>query len=151
MSTTTSPAAAASTAYCQQHGLEIYLQDAAQLHACSSQQQDPAAFLAEYLTAVACGKHVVCRDYAYVSGTLHNRKCFLLAAAATSAQRDMPEPQRLSLGDVHSLLQLLCPDLPASVVKNAWSSATTIQECEYVLTAVTAVHRSLTAVHHCCM
>ena len=31
------------------------------------------------------------------------------------------------MGDYHSLLQLLCPDLPLAVVKNAWSSAAAIQ------------------------
>lgn len=37
---------------------------------------------------------------------------------------------RLSLGDVHSLLQLLCPDFPVVPVKNAWSPAVAIQTCK---------------------
>lgn len=34
------------------------------------------------------------------------------------------------MGDVHSLLLLLCPDFPLGGVKNCWSSAVALQTCE---------------------
>jgi hypothetical protein len=34
------------------------------------------------------------------------------------------------MGDVHSLLLLLCPDFPLAGVKSAWSSAVVLQACE---------------------
>jgi hypothetical protein len=64
------------------------------------------------------------------TGTHHNRKAFL--AAAQRSLLPLNAAGQLAFGDVHSLLQLLCPDFPASVVKNAWSSAVDIQECECV-------------------
>lgn len=65
-----------------------------------------------------------------LTGTHHNRKAFL--AAAQRSLLPLNTAGQLAFGDFHSLLQLLCPDFPASVVKNAWSSAVAIQECECV-------------------
>jgi hypothetical protein len=62
------------------------------------------------------------------AGTHFNRKCFLVAAQRCLAPCNAAG--RLSFGDVHSLLQLLCPDFPPSVLKNAWSSAVAVQECK---------------------
>lgn len=120
------------TAYMQQHGLEVYLQDAAQLHRASGgngRGGDSTGFMARYLTSVACGQHVLWRHYSFVAGTHFNRKCFLVAAQRCLAPLSSAAG-RLSFGDAHSLLQLLCPDFPASVLKNAWSSAVAVQECE---------------------
>jgi hypothetical protein len=45
------------------------------------------------------------------------------ATGRTVAQGAQPAVQRLSPGDFHSLLQMLCPDFPAGPVHNAWSAA----------------------------
>lgn len=66
--------------YCLQHGLEVYLQDAAQLYAAqhslpsssSGSSNDPAVFMAHYLTAAVCGQHLPWRHYALVSGARIN-------------------------------------------------------------------------------
>jgi hypothetical protein len=118
-------------AYCLRHGLEVYLQDAAQLYSASSTASSSAAeWMAHYLSASVCGQHTPWRHYAFVSGTHFNRKCFLASAQRSLGPISAGAAGRLSFGDAHSLLQLLCPDFPAAVVKNAWSSAVAVQECE---------------------
>jgi hypothetical protein len=62
------------------------------------------------------------------AGTHFNRQCFLVTAQRSLAP--LAAAGRLSFGDMHSLLQLLCPDFPTSVLKNAWSSAVAVQECK---------------------
>lgn len=75
----TRPADSAS-AFCLQHGLEVYCADAAQLFAVdahaaappsissNSSQHSSCRFMANYLTAVTCGRQVLWRHYAFVSG-----------------------------------------------------------------------------------
>lgn len=117
-------------AYCLRHGLEVYLQDAAQLYCATASGSSAAEWMAHYLSAVVCGQHLPWRHYAFVSGTHFNRKCFLVSAQRSLGPFSAGAAGRLSFGDAHSLLQLLCPDFPAAVVKNAWSSAVAVQECE---------------------
>lgn len=62
------------------------------------------------------------------AATHHNRKMFL--ACARRCLAPIAQAGKLSLGDVHSLLLLLCPDFPLVAVKNAWSSAVAIQTCK---------------------
>jgi hypothetical protein len=69
------------------------------------------------------------------AGTHFSRKCFLVPAQRCLAPCNAAG--RLSFGDVHSLLQLLCPDFPSSVLKNAWSSAVAVQECKQHLDSTT--------------
>ncbi|KAI8473359.1 MAG: hypothetical protein J3K34DRAFT_519026 [Monoraphidium minutum] len=105
------------------------------------------AFLAEYLAAARAGQHVVGRHFAFVAGTLENRCAFLgaarralaaLGAPAAAAAPDAPgaaaaegaappAPPRLTPGDFHSLLQMLCPDFPPGPVRKAWGAACALQ------------------------
>lgn len=65
--------------FCQRHGLELHVRDAAQLYAAAAAgghkpRSAPAAtsadeFMANYFTAVACGQHVLWRHYSYVTGS----------------------------------------------------------------------------------
>uniref|UniRef100_A0A383V4D7 Centriolar satellite-associated tubulin polyglutamylase complex regulator 1 n=1 Tax=Tetradesmus obliquus TaxID=3088 RepID=A0A383V4D7_TETOB len=121
-------------AYWQLHGLEVYIQDAAQLllgstpscsRGTSGSSSSSATFMAEYLSSVVSGQHVLWRHYAYVAGTHHNRKVFLACARRMLAPT--AAAGRLSMGDVHSLLLLLCPDFPLGGVKNCWSAAVALQ------------------------
>lgn len=116
--------------YCLRHGLEVYLQDAAQLYCGTASCSSAAEWMAHYLSAAVCGQHLPWRHYAFVAGTHFNRKCFLASAQRSLSPVSAGAAGRLSFGDTHSLLQLLCPDFPAAVVKNAWSSAVAVQECE---------------------
>ncbi|KAF6265558.1 hypothetical protein COO60DRAFT_862401 [Scenedesmus sp. NREL 46B-D3] len=121
--------------YLHLHGLEVYIQDAAQLLLGSTQScsngtsSSTAMFMAEYLSSVVGGQHVLWRHHAYVTGTHHNRKVFLACARRVLAPT--AAAGRLSMGDVHSLLLLLCPDFPLACVKNAWSSAAALQACTH--------------------
>jgi hypothetical protein len=69
-----SDAAQDATAYCLQQGLEVYIQDAAQLLQATHQAATatPTAnsdtFMAQYLIAVVRGEHVLWRHYEFVSG-----------------------------------------------------------------------------------
>eukprot|EP00877_Chromochloris_zofingiensis_P007699 jgi/Chrzof1/3182/Cz12g14260.t1 len=111
--------------YLDQHGLYVYIKDATSLMV-SNPDLDPVKFMADYLTAVVGGQHVIGRHYGFVSATAYNRQIFLgcfrkaVAHLASSATH-------LTQGDCHSLLQLLCADMPVGAVKNAWSSAVALQ------------------------
>jgi hypothetical protein len=67
-------AAQDATAYCLQQGLEVYIQDAAQLlqtthqAATATSTANSDTFMARYLTAVVRGEHVLWRHYGFVSG-----------------------------------------------------------------------------------
>lgn len=77
--------------------------------------------------------HVISKlanDKCCAAATPHNRKVFL--ACARRCLAPTAQAGRLSLGDVQSLLLLLCPDFPLATVKNAWSPAVAIQTCEHM-------------------
>jgi hypothetical protein len=58
----------------------------------------------------------------HAAGTPYNRRTLLLAAA--SRLQPLAALGPFSPADCHNMLTLLCPDLPLSVVRNAWAAAT---------------------------
>lgn len=74
---------------------------------------------------ISVGQH---RNNLLPAATHHNCKVFLACVRRTLTPT--AAAGRLSIGDVHSLLLMLCPDFPLAAVKNAWSSAVAIQACK---------------------
>eukprot|EP00892_Ulva_mutabilis_P010702 jgi/Ulvmu1/8003/UM004_0239.1 len=90
--------------------------------------QNISAQRAAYLQKVVQGIHVVGRDFAYISGSMYNRRCFIRLAKEALLSCESIGP--VSIGDLQSILQLICPNFPLGVVKNAFTPArslTTVQ------------------------
>ncbi|KAK9812832.1 hypothetical protein WJX72_004418 [[Myrmecia] bisecta] len=118
----TSSAAPSVEEYLQKHHLGVYISDmVGLLLQGSTDVADPVIYAADYLTAVVAGHHVVGRSFTYIAATPHNRRTFLAVAKRTLAH--VHRIGELSLEDFHSLLQLLCPDIPLRVVKSAFKAA----------------------------
>lgn len=63
--------------------------------------------------------------YHTFAGSAHNRYAFVSAARRALLHATLP---RLTVGDCHSLLQMMCPDFPQSPVQHAWLAACAAQE-----------------------
>ena len=73
---------------------------------------------AEYFQAVATGRHVVGRDFAFVQATPRNRHAFLLAF-----ERAFADSPAMPVGEWREALGMLCPDVPAATVEDAFDAA----------------------------
>lgn len=105
----------------QQH-LHVYISDLLRLLG-SSAAGDGSRLASNYLTAVARGQHVQGREFDYVAATPWNRLSFLGAAFEVLlpiARKDVT----FTLQDMHSLLLMLCPDVPLRVTRSAFKAAT---------------------------
>lgn len=62
--------------YLDSYKLGIYLQDAIKI-ILDRREERPLDILSEYFNTTLKGEHVLLREYAFVSSTALNRKCFL--------------------------------------------------------------------------
>ena len=62
--------------YLETHKMSIYLQDSIKI-ILDRKEQKPLDLLAEYFNTTLKGDHILLREYAFVSATCLNRKCFL--------------------------------------------------------------------------
>lgn len=65
-----------STDYLEYHKLQIYLQDAIKI-ILDRKDEKPLDLLIEYFNTTIKGEHILLREFAFVSATLHNRRSFL--------------------------------------------------------------------------
>ena len=70
------------------------------------------SYLKVYLQHAFEGKHIVNRDYSFISSTMYNRHCFIL-----SIEEKYPSSLQcqvnVTIRDLHALLLQLCPDFPS--------------------------------------
>ena len=117
--------AMSSAEYLDAHDLPLYLVEALKhVHRVSSGAGADASpnrhieAAAEYFQAVATGRHVVGRDFAFVQATQRNRHAFLLAF-----ERAFADSPAMPVGDWREALGMLCPDVPATAVEDAFDAA----------------------------
>lgn len=114
-----------SAEYLDAHDLPLYLVEALKhVHRVSSGAGADASTnrhieaAAEYFQAVATGRHVVGRDFAFVQATPRNRHAFLLAF-----ERAFADSPAMPVGDWREALGMLCPDVPAATVEDSFDAA----------------------------
>ncbi|KAK2157422.1 hypothetical protein LSH36_192g04037 [Paralvinella palmiformis] len=102
----------------EKHHVLTYIEDAiSQLleHKETNSKVNTAKFFSDYFSSVKEGNHVLFREYSYVHATPHNRACFV--RTFWKCFRNIGKKgDLLSVKEYHSLLCLLCPDFPFSVV-----------------------------------
>lgn len=103
--------------YFQMHHIQIYVSDSIDL-LLRIKDQDPKArpldTLTEYFRSVLAGTHVAFREYGFVSLTPYNRASFILMFSDCFKRLGS---ESLMLQEYHSLLQLVCPDFPTSLLE----------------------------------
>ncbi|CAD5119131.1 DgyrCDS7772 [Dimorphilus gyrociliatus] len=107
--------------YLEKHFINVYLEDAVtQLleHKDETQKVNVYNFMADYFQSVKNGKHTLFRSYSYVSATPHNRAS-MVQTFGSWLRRVATNGELLSIAEYHSLLKLICPDFPLSIVKKA--------------------------------
>lgn len=62
--------------YLDQYKMSIYLQDAIKI-ILDRREEKPLDLLTDYFNTTLRGEHILLKEYAFVSATQLNRKCFL--------------------------------------------------------------------------
>ena len=103
--------------YFEMHHIETYVSDSIDL-LLRIKDQDPKTrpldTLTEYFRSVLAGTHVAFREFGFVSLTPYNRASFILLFSDSFKHLNNDS---LMLQEYHSLLQLLCPDFPMSLLE----------------------------------
>ncbi|KAL3148174.1 hypothetical protein ABBQ38_014454 [Trebouxia sp. C0009 RCD-2024] len=107
--------------YLARHHLPVYLTDLLRLLGRSA-AADACRLASSYLCAVAHGQHVQGREFSYVSATPLNRMTFILTAKAL-LEPVASHTGAFTLQDVHSLMLMLCSDIPLRVTRSAFKAA----------------------------
>jgi len=79
--------------------------------------ENPWDYAASYFRKVERCEHVLGADYMTVVACRRNRQAFIYCCS--EALRHFPADQRLSVRDFFSLLQLVCPDIPLSLIQDS--------------------------------
>ncbi|GFS63508.1 UPF0705 protein C11orf49 [Nephila pilipes] len=128
------------TKFLKQHNLEFYLRDAVDRFLTSSEikppyETTPASFLVEYFCNVHEGTHILLQEFSFISGTLYNRLC-VIRAITLMYEPLMYKSDTLDAKNYHSLLQLVFPGFPFSVVQSAFDLSETPEQQNVELTFV---------------
>lgn len=105
--------------YLKKHHVQVYIEDALKqwLHKKSHPSKlHPLQFLLQYFKDVHTGTHIIGRDYSFVSLTPHNRASFIKLLWRTFFNLSK-ENVTMKAVDYHQLLQLLCADLPPTLLE----------------------------------
>lgn len=106
--------------YLQRHRVMAYLEDS-MMQLLRKKDGDsktkPFHFLADYFKRVVSGNHVALREYAFISATPYNQKCFI--KLFWDNYRNIAETgQVMTCIEYYSLLRLLCHDFPRDMIHN---------------------------------
>ncbi|GFU43960.1 UPF0705 protein C11orf49 [Nephila pilipes] len=111
------------TKYLLKYNIEFYLEDAvAQLLTLRSRNEGyeiPEQFFMEYFSSVHKGTHVLLREFSFISATLYNRLC-VVRAITLIYKPLLRRINNFDAKDYHSLIQLIWPTFPLSVVQSAF-------------------------------
>lgn len=108
-----------SEAYLEKHQILFYFED------CINQllqyrDENPKVntikFINEYFYSLKCGTHVMFRDFEFINATPHNRISFLKIFWQFFKQIGK-KGDLLTVQEYHSLITLICPDLPFDLVQ----------------------------------
>eukprot|EP00347_Sterkiella_histriomuscorum_P016943 403351256 len=97
----------------ESHKMSIYLQDAIKI-ILDRREDKPLDLLNEYFNTTLKGEHILLREYAFVSATPLNRKCFL--QQVKKVFHSTPYYKVISALDYHQMLCLVCSDFPRSLM-----------------------------------
>ena len=103
--------------YFQMHHIQTYVNDSIKILLRVKDQEPkvrPLDTLTEYFRTVLAGTHVAFRDYEFISLTPYNRASFI--SLFLDCFKHLKSVS-LMLQEYHSLLQLICPDFPMSLLK----------------------------------
>ena len=89
--------------------MSIYLQDSIKI-ILDRKEQKPLDLLAEYFNTTLKGDHILLREYAFVSATCLNRKCFL--QQLRKVFHSIPFYNTITGLDYHQMICLICSDFP---------------------------------------
>ncbi|ESO04553.1 hypothetical protein HELRODRAFT_172208 [Helobdella robusta] len=97
-------------------------------------KNDYQKFFYDYFISVKLGTHVLLREYAFVSATLHNRQSFVMQyyICFNSIGKIY---EKISLAEYHSYALLLCSDFPISVMKKNF-----VEKCRNVFKSLASKH-----------
>jgi hypothetical protein len=102
--------------YLRKHQIQAYVSDAIDF-LLKRRKNDPKCnpfdILSEYFRSVIAGNHVAFREYSYIVMTPYNRACFI--KLFSECFESLAEKSML-FAEYHSLLQLLCLDIPSSLL-----------------------------------
>ena len=93
--------------------MAIYLQDAIKI-ILDRREDKPLDLLNDYFNTTLKGEHILLREYAFVSATALNRKCFL--QQVKKVFHSTPYYKVITALDYHQMLCLVCSDFPRSLM-----------------------------------
>lgn len=96
--------------------MSIYLQDAIKI-ILDRRDEKPLELLNDYFNTTLKGEHILLREYAFVSATSLNRKCFL--QQVKKVFHSTPFFKIISALDYHQMLCLVCSDFPRALMIEA--------------------------------
>ena len=104
--------------YLERHRVMIYLEDA-MLQLLVKKDEDsktqPFHFLTDYFKRAVSGEHIVLREYAFITATPYNQRCFIQLFWDT--YKNITDTKRvMTCSEYHSLLRLLCHDFPLDMI-----------------------------------
>ncbi|KAF8565810.1 hypothetical protein P879_09821 [Paragonimus westermani] len=114
--------------YLSDSNVQFYLEDALSrllLAHDTDSRVDTRQFLADYFNRVKNGTHTVLRDNTFIKSTVHNRISFLFNV--WGCYRPM-SARLVTKHEFCSLIQLICPDFPSSILNLAYQTA---QSCDF--------------------
>lgn len=99
--------------YFKKSEVGFFLQDVIRL-VLAAKPQRPIEFINNYFKTVVACENVFGREYAYVNGTLHNRKAFTVTIYRLC--EDLEQPTSFAVGDLSQIILLVCADFPLSLL-----------------------------------
>ena len=99
--------------YIETYKIGVYLQDAIKI-ILDRREEKPLDLFLEYLNTTLKGEHVLLREYAFVSATPLNRRCF--RQQVKKVFHSTPYYKILTALDYHQMLCLICSDFPRSLM-----------------------------------
>jgi hypothetical protein len=122
-------------AYLKQHHLTVYFEDCVRSlldtrrrsPSSATAKLDVNVYLRDYFAQVKHESHVINREFAFINSTPYNRRAFL-THIWSKYEISIPTPSTLK--ELHSLIVLICPDFPYSLLE---TSATLLEDNNWSL------------------
>lgn len=104
--------------YLQRHHVMTYLEDS-MMQLLRKKDEDgktkPFHFLADYFKRVVSGNHIALREYAFITATPYNQRCFI--KLFWDSYKNVAETgQAMTCTEHYSLLRLLCYNFPQDMI-----------------------------------
>lgn len=116
--------------YLSKHHLAIYMKDAVTqllIYKGKNSNVNITKFFHEYFKVVLNGRHVIFRNYSFVSATPHNRISFI-NMVYKCLYNFYQQNNAVSLNECINLVQLLCHDFKADIINDAFRTTTAFEQ-----------------------